>query len=137
MFHKRIGFVGLAVLGTAVFLLLFSWQSSQAATTIFFDDFNDGYVGWTTSGNVSSDNSPAIGANSARLRQTGQIWRTVDTTGYSNISVTWTMAAGSLENNEYCYTEINTGSGWSIIATLGNGQDNNTFNTGSVHGIGN
>lgn len=133
MLNKRIGFVGLAVLGTAVFLLLFSWQSSQAATTIFFDDFNSGYAGWTTSGNVASDNAPAIGANSVRLKKDGQIWRTVNTSGFSNISVTWTMAASSLENNEYCYVEINTGSGWSAIASLTNGQDNSAFNTGTVN----
>lgn len=132
MYAKRIFLLGLAVLGTALFLMVVGLRPSQAATTIFFDDFDDGYAGWITSGNVSSDNYPAIGANSARLRQDGQIWRTIDTSGYSNISVTWTMAAGSLENNEYCYVEVNTGSGWSIIASLGNGQDNNSFNSGTV-----
>lgn len=132
MVHKKMMLIGLAVLGTALLLMVVGLRPSQAATTIFFDDFNDGYAGWTTSGNVSSDNSPAIGANSARMRKNGQLWRTIDTTGYSSISVTWTMAAGSLENNEYCYVEVNTGSGWSVIASLGNGQDNNNFNSGTV-----
>ena len=133
MIRKRMMILGLAVLGTAVYMFLFTLQSSQAVDTIFFDDFDDGYAGWATSGNVASDNSPAIGANSARLKKDGQIWRTIDTSGYTNIAVTWTMAAGALENNEYCYAEINTGSGWSVIASLTNGQDNNTFYSGTVN----
>ncbi len=133
MYSKRIILITLAVLGTAILLLVVGLRPSQAATTIFFDDFDDGYAGWTTSGNVSSDNFPAIGANSVRMRKNGQVWRTIDTSGYNNISVTWTMAAGSLENNEYCYVEVNTGSGWNLIASLGNGQDNNSFNSGSVN----
>ncbi len=133
MFPKRIAVVGLAVVVTAVFLSLFFLPSSQAAATIFFDDFDDGYAGWSTSGNVASDNSPAIGANSVRLRKDGQIWRVVDTSGYTNISVTWTMAAGALENNEYCYAEVNTGAGWTVIASLTNGQDDNSFYSGTVN----
>lgn len=130
---KRSGFIALtAVTFSAVLLFIVSLMPSQAASTIFFDDFDAGYASWATSGDVSSDNFPAIGANSVRMRKDGQVWRTIDTSGYNNISITWTMAAGSLENNEYCYVEINTGSGWSTIASLGNGQDNNSFNSGTV-----
>lgn len=130
---KKSVFIALtSVLFSGILLFVIALQPSRAASTIFFDDFDAGYASWTTSGNVSSDTYPAIGANSVRMRKDGQVWRTIDTSGYNSVSVTWTMAAGSLENNEYCYVEINTGSGWSMIASLGNGQDNNSFNSGTV-----
>lgn len=116
----------------ALMLAVITMQSpSSAATTIFFDDFNDGYSGWSSSGNVTSDNLPSIEPDSVRLKKDGQIWRTISTAGYSDITVTWNMAAQALENGEYCYAEVNTGSGWSVIASLTNGQDDQTFYSGT------
>jgi hypothetical protein len=132
MFTKKSALLFLLAGVTAVLFLILSLSPSQAVSTIFSDNFNTGYAGWSSSGNVSSVSSPAVQPNSVRLRQTGQIWRTVSTVGYSSISVTWTMAAQSLESNEFCYAEINTGSGWSVIATLADGQDNSVFNSGTV-----
>lgn len=106
-------------------------QSSQ----IYFTNFNSGYSGWTASGNVFSVASPSLQPNSVRLRGTASITRTVSTVGYSNISVTWNMAASSLENPDHCYVEINTGSGWTAIGTLNNGQDTSAFYNGTSNNI--
>ncbi len=117
----------------AAIIALFSMQYQPAlAATIFFDNFNSGYSGWSTSSSVNSQASPAIQPNSVRLRQTGAIWRTVSTVGYTGISLTWNMAASSLENGERCHVEVNTGSGWNSIASITNGQDNSTFFSGTV-----
>ncbi len=105
---------------------------SHASSTIFFDDFNDGYSGWSSSGNVATDSSPAIEPYSVRLKQDGTIWRTVSTEGYTNITLTWHMAAQSLENGDYCYVEVNTGGDWQVVASLTNGQDDQTFYSGTV-----
>lgn len=105
------------------------------STTIYMTNFNTGYSGWMNSGNVSSVTSPAIQPKSVRLRGSASITRTVSTIGYSNISVTWNMAASSLENPDHCYVEVNTGSGWTAIGTLNNGQDNSTFFNGTTNNI--
>lgn len=107
--------------------------SSVSAGTLFFEDFDDGFGGWSTSGNVQSDDAPAIGANSVRLRGDGQIWRTVSTAGAAEIAVAWTLAAQSLESNDHCYVEVNTGSGWTVIARLDNGEDDMDFRSGTVN----
>lgn len=128
-----------SVLGAALGLLfLFAMiipagmTVSAQSTNIYFTDFNAGYSDWNSSGNVTSVSSPSIQPNSVRLKKDGTIWRTVSTVGYSNISVTWNMAASALENGDYCYVEVNTGSGWTAIASLTNGQDNSTFYSGTV-----
>jgi len=106
-----------------------------AETTVFADDFEDGdYSGWSSSGTVDMDNYPARGSWSVRLRETGQIWRTISTSGHTGVTFAWYMAAGSLEGDEACYAEVNTGSGWQTVGSVVNGQDNNTFIYGSWTG---
>ena len=104
----------------------------RAGSTLFFDDFNDGWAGWSTTGNVTQDNSPALVPNSARLRQDATLSRSVSTVGSTGISITWNMAATSLESGDYCHLEVDEGLGYSIIATLGNGDDNGVFHNGTV-----
>ena len=55
MKHPR--FIKFAMIGIMIFalFLVFGLAPTQAANTIFNDDFNDGYAGWTASGNVFSD----------------------------------------------------------------------------------
>lgn len=118
--------------------LLLPIQSAVHAqsATIYTTNFNSGYSGWTAAGNVSSVASPSIQPNSVRLIGAGaSITRTISTVGYTNISVTWNMAASSLESNEFCYVEYNTGSGWVIIGTVADGQDNSTFYNGTTSNI--
>jgi hypothetical protein len=118
--------------------LLLPIQSAVHAqsATVYTTDFNSGYSDWSAAGNVSSVASPSIQPNSVRLIGAGaSITRTISTVGYTNISVTWNMAASSLENNEYCYVEYNSGSGWVLIGTVANGQDNSTFYNGTTSNI--
>ena len=122
---------------TALVLVLFLFALANsavlAADIIFSDDFEDGnYSGWSTFGSVSINSWHAIGAYSVRLRATGRIWRTVSTAGYSDVTVEWYWAAGSLESSDHCYAEANTGSGWTIIDQLDNGEDDYTFRPGSA-----
>lgn len=53
--------------GLLIILATLTVALPASAGTLFFDDFDDGFAGWATSGNVQSDNSPAIGASSARM----------------------------------------------------------------------
>ncbi len=126
-------------LWVAVSLMLSAMGSpapARVVTTIYSTNFNSGFSGWTTSGSVVSVFSPAIVANSVSLRGTSSITRTVSTVGYTGISVTWNMAASSLESNDRCYAEYsNNGSTWTAIGTLNDGQDNSTFFSGTTSNI--
>lgn len=130
-------FIGASIALLVIVSLLLPYQSTVYAqsTTIYTTNFNSGYSSWTTSGNISGVATPSIQPNSVRLRGTASITRTISTTGYSNISVTWNMAASSLETGDYCYIEINTGSGWTAIGSITNGQDNSTFFNGTANNI--
>lgn len=121
----------------AISLLLPSQPAVLAqSATIYTTNFNSGYSDWTSAGTVASVSSPAIQPNSVRLNGAGaSITKTVSTVGYTNINVTWNMAASSLENNEFCYIEFNSGSGWVLIGTVANGQDNSSFYNGTTNNI--
>jgi len=117
-------------------MMAFMPQSAQAQQTqIYFTNFNSGYGGWTASGTVDGVATPAMAPNSVRLRGSSSITRTISTVGYTGISVTWNMAASSLESVDHCYAEYNTGSGWTAIGILNDGQDNSTFFSGTTNNI--
>lgn len=121
----------------AVSLLLPSQPAVLAqSATIYATNFNTGYSDWSSAGTISSVTTPSLQPNAVRLNGAGaSITKTVPTTGYTNISVTWNMAASSLESNEYCYMEVNTGSGWTAIGTVANGQDNSNYYNATTSNI--
>lgn len=106
------------------------------SATIYSTNFNSGYSDWSSAGAVSSVATPSLQPNAVRLNGAGaSITKTVSTIGYTNISVTWNMAASSLETGEFCYMEVNTGSGWMAIGTVANGQDNSNYYNGTTSNI--
>jgi hypothetical protein len=133
MFGRAIRTAALIFAFTLLAFAALTAPSTPATSVIFFDDFNENYDGWNASGLVDSHGLVSIEPNAVRLRKEGMIWRTISTAGYHSIAVTWTMAARSLENNEWCYVEYNTGSGWVLIAALGNGDDDNVFRSVTVN----
>ena len=108
---------------------------SAQQTQIYSTNFNTGYGDWTASGTVAGIASPSIAPNSVSIRGTASITRAVSTVGYSGISISWNMAASSLESADHCYIEYNTGSGWTAIGTLNDGQDTSTFFNGTTNNI--
>jgi len=130
-------FIGASIILLLLVSLLLPNPSSVYAqsSTIYSTNFNSGFSGWTASGAVDSVVTPSIQPNSVRLRGPASIARAVSTIGYSSISVTWNMAASSLESADHCYVEVNTGSGWSAIGTLNDGQDTSTFFNGTANNI--
>ena len=116
---RKIATLAVAAMLVLSALLVRTPPPVYASTQIYFTNFNSGYADWTSSGNVSSVSSPSIQPNSVKLTGAGaMIYKTISTVGYNSISVTWNMAASSLENGEYCYVEYNTGSGWVTIGSL-------------------
>lgn len=102
------------------------------ADTLFFDDFSDGHLGWSESGNVRDLSSATITPKPVRLRKVGMIWRTVPTDDHEDVTLTWTMAARALEGADRCLVEVNDTSGWRVVAVLENGHDDAVFRSGTV-----
>lgn len=102
--------------------------STAGATTVFSTDFASGTTGWTTSGNVDTDDGRL------RLRGPSNATRAISTAGYTAVSIAFTMSASSLENGEFCYAEVSTdgGASWTTVLALANGQDNGSAYTASA-----
>ncbi|WP_226703774.1 choice-of-anchor D domain-containing protein [Microbulbifer elongatus] len=125
-----------ARLAATILLLSVAASASTNAETIYSDSFASGNIAdWSASGNVDAQNG------TIRLRGGSTATRTLSTAGYTSVSVSLTLSAGSLENNEFCYGEISTdgGSNWATAVTVANGDDNGTqFNANvSPSGIDN
>lgn len=93
--------------------------------TIFSDNFETGVLsGWTKTGTVNIwKNSPKDGSYSLQVVKTGQISRTISTTGYSNISVSFVMGADSLEKKDSVDAMWYNGASWTTLGTLSDGQE--------------
>ena len=95
--------------------------------TILSDNFETG-LNWTRTGNTTwYTGSPKVGTHSVRLRQTGQIRRTISLTGRTGISVAFKMGANTLEGSEKVQAQYFDGASWQTIAEILNNstQENN------------
>ncbi|MFB1001017.1 MAG: hypothetical protein QMC22_00610 [Pseudomonadales bacterium] len=98
---------------------------SAKADPIFFDDFNDGFSGWTTSGNVAIGSNRALVPNSVRLRRGGVLSRSFSTVGWQDVEIGFFVGARSLESTDRCIVEISSDSGtiWTEAKSLSDGED--------------
>ncbi|USD43662.1 choice-of-anchor D domain-containing protein [Vibrio sp. SCSIO 43135] len=113
---------------TVPFLLSGFMVHATSAETILADDFNSGLSQWQTSGDASTNSSYVIDGLSAYLKVTGSITKQIDTAHYSNLEVSYSMAARLLEDPDYCHAEYSLDGGtFTNLSTLGNGQDNGSF----------
>jgi hypothetical protein len=98
---------------------------------IFYNNFDAGFTGWTTSGSVSRQTGtvPKNGTASIRVRNTGSMQRTISTSGYSSIQVTFAMAATGLEAGEYVEAAWYDGGLWTTLKqiTYNGGENDNTL----------
>lgn len=130
--QKRIYTILLLLLLLTISVFLLPVRHSRAATTIYTTNFNTGYTGWSAAGTIDSVASPAIAPNSVRMRAVSTLTRTISTSGYSAITFSWNLAGSSLETGDFCYAEVNTGSGWSAVGSITDGQDNSVFIAGNA-----
>ena len=135
---KSVSTFALTLFIVIALVLMNTPTSVQAATQIYFTNFNSGYTDWTATtatGGISLVTSPIISGSAVRITNTGNITRTVSTVGYSGISVTSNLAASLLETNDWCYAEYNTGSGWVVMQQKTDGQDNSVYSSVTVNNI--
>lgn len=96
-----------------------------AADPIFFDNFNDGFAGWTASGDVATGTARALVPNSVRLRQGGTLTRSFSTLSWQSVEVGFFVGARRLESADRCVVEISSdgGSNWNEVKALTDGED--------------
>ncbi|WP_078083409.1 choice-of-anchor D domain-containing protein [Microbulbifer mangrovi] len=110
-----------AGLAAAILFFTAAGSASVQAETIYSDSFGSGNISdWNATGNVDAQDG------TIRLRAGSSATHTLSTAGYSSVSVSLTLSASSLENNEFCYGEVSTdgGSSWTTAITVANGDDN-------------
>ena len=96
------------------------------ADPLFFDDFNDGFSGWTSNGYASSSTQRALVPYSVRFRGSGStLSRSFSTLGWQDVEIGFFVAARSLEGSDRCIVEVssNGGSSWVEAKTLDADQD--------------
>ncbi|UCD83483.1 MAG: Ig-like domain-containing protein [Deltaproteobacteria bacterium] len=100
------------------------------AGDIFNDDFESGDLivgGWTSTGMVSVENRindlEPVSVYNAYFVQTGEIWKSIDTTGYVNIQISYQFATHGLDAGENFIFEISTdgGGAWTEVEAFGAG----------------
>ncbi|MBW2561778.1 MAG: PKD domain-containing protein, partial [Deltaproteobacteria bacterium] len=90
--------------------------------TIFYDDFEAAFTGWTTSGDIKRDNKdPRIGTYSIKLKNTGSMQQTISTASYTDINVSFYMGAKGLETGEYVEARWYDGSTWTLMKQINDG----------------
>jgi len=90
---------------------------------IFSDNFDASFSGWTTTGDVSRyTGTPHNGTAGVRIRDTGGMTRTIPTTGYSDITVSFSMGANNLDSGEYVVAEWSADrTTWQVLKQINNG----------------
>ncbi len=96
------------------------------AEPLLNEDFQDGNAdGWAASGNGDVRLSDYQGNISLKLSGKASATRGLSTTGFTNVTVSFSFAALSLRGVEACIGEVSADSGtsWSEILRVGRGQD--------------
>ena len=93
------------------------------ADTVFSDDFEAALSGWTQSAVVTwYTGSPKLDTYDVRLQFTGSIQRTISTSGYRGITVSFYMGAYSLDDaNENMQALWYDGSAWTVLKQINDG----------------
>ena len=120
-----IGTRAAATIMLAAFLLC--WGAAAFGDTVFSDDFEAALAGWTLTGTVDwYTGNPKNGTHSVQLRQTEEIDRVVSTVGYSSITVSFALAAYSLDNSgEVVRASWYDGATWTILKEIRGGTAEN------------
>jgi protocatechuate 3,4-dioxygenase beta subunit len=91
---------------------------------------------WTVSGDASiRTNGPHSGSYHARLRRgTGDLIRSIDTTGVSDAELTFWSKLYSFESSDKAYVRVSSdGVSWTTVQTFVNGQDDNQYHEYTIN----
>ena len=131
--HKRAeSSLILCIISAILALACLAPVASAQATTIFSDDFEVGFSGWTLSGSGAANwytGVPRNGTHSIQLTWARRMERTISTACYQNIAVSFYMGANSLEGSDYVRASWYDGSAWQPLKQINNGdrEENNAL----------
>jgi hypothetical protein len=123
-----------------VFLMFFA-AGIGYSTTIYSENFDSsstsaGVYTWTRSSTtyVVRTSTYKVGTYSMRAAYGKYAYKTVSTSGYTGITVSFKLAGYGLDSGEYACFQYRTSStaSWVTIGTLADGSDNKTFTTYTV-----
>ena len=127
-------------LGSAALLCSTLVSASASADTIYLEDFQSGKSdGWGASGDGDLRLTTYLGNVSLRLMKNAAAVTKVSTQGFTDVSVTVSFAAQSLEAEDECAAEMSTdgGKSWVQFFNIGDGADDAvTLHTGSGKAAG-
>jgi hypothetical protein len=88
--------------------------------TVFSEDFEDGFEGWTVGGTAEwYAGTPRRGTYSVRLRNDGSIERTISTVGYGKITLSYYLAATITSPSAAVEAQWYDGGGWNLLKRIG------------------
>lgn len=114
-----------------LFVVLFLQIGFSAYSSIATDDFEcnsfncgTGWSGsWNYTGTCQISRQNAIGSYNMRGRSSCDAKRYIDTTGYTEVLLNYSMTARSLENNDFCYLYYYNGTDEVLLKNITNGDD--------------
>lgn len=92
-----------------------------AEQTIFSDNFEAEFAGWSTSGTVTwYTGDPKNGTHSVEMIKTSSMERTISTVGYQSITVSFDMGADSFEvdHGDHAQALWYDGSSWAVLKRI-------------------
>lgn len=97
--------------------------NTPVAPLSFYDNFDTGFTGWTTSGTVTRITSePRNGIASIRLQRTSDMQQPISTAGNTDITVSYYFGVStSIDNGEYIVAEWYDGATWHELGRIENG----------------
>ena len=111
--------------------------AANAPVSLFSDGFEPvrpSANGWTETGTIDwHTGSPKIGTHSVQMlggAPAESIYRTISTSGYSGITVSFAMGANSIDAGEYVAAEWYNGTTWTVLKQINDGDpaENNALN---------
>jgi len=108
-------------------IALLSVSASALADTVFSDNFETAFAGWTISGTPDwYTGTPKSGTHSIQFKGTESMERVISTSGYSGITVSFSLAAYSLDKTtEVMRARCHDGTGWITLKQIKGGDPEN------------
>jgi len=131
------GAVTVRVVDEKTKVLVAGWKRTTGGVPSVFpplilsEDFDSGLSGWTITGDVNSyAGEPKKGTNSIRMANGGGIQRTIPTTGYSSITVSFAMGTSPIKSGELQARWSSNGFAWTVPEKI---KDGDADEDGQLH----
>jgi hypothetical protein len=89
---------------------------ASASTTLFYDDFESAFRGWSVSGKASwYSGSPKIGTHAVKVPKNASIQRTVSSVGWQDVAVSFSVGANLSKSGATFQALWFDGASWNVL----------------------